>query len=384
MLDLSAATNNNEWLEMLLTAAVRQRWSDLKFTYHLDTERTDTGEEGANAKLLVSARIHRKMQPVAGLQGVSAKRVMTGLKTASGISSGRAVKPEDGLYKFRPEGADRFIDIRVALFPTMAGDTMALRLPSTERLLEIDDLKMTAHNRVMLDRAMSYPNGLTLVAGPMGSGKSTTMRAILKGIGTDQRSVWAVEDPVELTIDGVEQIDINADAGNGWPEVLTAIRRSDLEVLMIGEIRNYEQASAALEIGNAGAQVLSSIHANDSVGAVLQLMELADSKPHTLGAQLRTVISQRLIRTMCETCAGIPGISCPLCSGTGFSGVRPVHEILILDDAFIDALANKASTTDLQAVAKSSGMRTLWECAQELIAEGVTTVEEVQGVLGRE
>ncbi|SDH50875.1 GspE/PulE family protein [Microbacterium sp. 77mftsu3.1] len=385
-IDFRNTSNSQEWLALLFRTAVEQGWSDLKFRFTRDPEITATGQGGEGHVLHVHARVNRTMRPIAALKGRGAETVITNIKANSGIGSGKAIKSEDGLYTF-VDGGKRH-DVRVAVFPTHIGETLSLRIPSTGRALTLDDFHMTGHTRAAIDRILGFANGLTVVAGPMGSGKSTFLRAMLEALGGPDKSVWAVEDPVELTIDGVEQISINADANNGWPDVLTALRRSDLEVLMIGEIRNYDQASAALEIGNAGAQVISSIHANDSVGAVLQLMDLAESKPYTLGAQLRSVVSQRLVRTYCKVCGGNPKStpqgSCENCLNSGFAGVRPVHEVLILDETFTMALADHKSTSELTAIAREAGMRTLRESAQELINEGVTSKEEVERVLGHD
>lgn len=394
---LAETKSSVEWLEVVLGHATKNTWTDLQVRIIRDKSAiVAIGQEGADSRLVLRARINRRMQEVAVLEGRKAESVVNVIKANSGLSTGVAIEPLDGLYRYAPNPApaegqetpktQEPLDIRVAVFPTHVGETIALRLPSTDGILTLDELRLTDHNLERLNRVLGLSNGLVVVAGPMGSGKSTSLRTFLRILGTPDQSVWAVEDPVELQIDGVEQIGINSGAGNGWPEVLTGLRRSDLEVLMIGEIRNYDQASAALEIGNAGAKVISSIHANDSVGAVMQLMELSKAQPHTLGNQLRSVISQRLLRLVCTECRGEESAmaTCERCDETGYKGVRPIHEILTLSEEFIGALAGNASVGELRAVAARDGMKTLRETAQEVLDAGETDLAEVRRVLGHD
>lgn len=390
VIDFTGVEGPVQWLDRVFTSAIDNSWSDLQVRLIRDQDIAALGQGGEKSKLVLRARINRRMEEVAILTGRNAESVVTRIKATAGIGSGPAIEPLDGLYPYveRDQAGEKLqsLDIRVAVFPTYVGETIAMRLPSTDGILTLEQLRLTPHNRALLDRVLGLSNGLIVVAGPMGSGKSTSLRTFLKELGAEDQSVWAVEDPVELQIDGVEQISINAEAGNDWPGVLTGLRRSDLEVLMIGEIRNYDQASAALEIGNAGAKVISSIHANDSVGAVMQLMELSGAKPHTLGNQLRAAISQRLLRTLCSTCRGQePAMSgCQTCGGSGYKGVRPIHEILILTEEFITALAGNAPVGELRTVARRDGMQTLRETAQEVLDAGETTIEEVRRVLGHD
>lgn len=383
-IDFSAVTGPTSWTDTLFKHAIGEGWTDMKVRLHRDDEIVQTGQGESKAELVIHARINRTMQEVASLSGKNAESVVNRIKSVAGIKTGPAIAPVDGLYPYREvedETVLNAVDIRVAVFPTHVGETITLRFPTAAVAVSIHDLGLSEHNFMLLQRILGIANGLVLLAGPMGAGKSTTMRAVLAEFGGTDKSVWTVEDPVELTIEGVEQIGINADAGNGWPDVLRGLRRSDLEVLMIGEIRDYEQASAALEIGNAGAKVLSSIHANDNVGAVQQLMELSGKPPRTLGNQLRGVVSQRLIRTFHTDCGGS---GCEGCAGSGYKGVAPVHEILIIDDDFINALAAGATTGELRATAIERGMRTLRMTAQELIDGARTDEKEVQRVLGND
>ena len=354
------------WVRQLIDEAIRLGVSDIQ----LRLNRVDE-------ILTVRARVNRVMEDVAIARGALAMEASNRIKTVSKIPTGPAQAIADGLYE-HDTGISRH-DLRVALFPSVDGEAMALRLPAKQEMPQLAEIYFSEKNNARLMRLLGMANGLLLMAGPMGAGKTTTMYAILGHLGGPTRNVFTVEDPVERVVPGSVQIQINESARNGWPEVLRGLRRSDLELLMIGEIRNGEQANAALEIGNAGAKVLSSIHANDSVGAVHQLLELSKTSPRMLGNQLRGVVSQRLIRLLHTSCSGV---GCNGCDMSGYKGVRPIHEVLIVDDPLVEALVHGVSAAELRNVATGSGMATLWESAQELITEGITDHKEAERVLG--
>lgn len=356
------------WVDDLLGGAVTYGISDLQLRLDRDNE-----------VLTARGRINRIMQDIAIARGRLAIETVNRVKSAASIPTGPAQSIEDGLYEFTPKSGSR-IDVRAAIFPTVEGEVIQLRLPAQwQSIPQLADVKLNRVNAVRLAHLLGVPNGLILLAGPMGAGKTTTMYAVLNKLGGPDRNVFTVEDPVERVLPGTVQIQINERAGNGWPDVLKGLRRSDLELLMIGEIRNKEQAAAALEIGNAGAKVVSSIHANDSVGAVHQLLELSGAAPRQLGNQLRGVVSQRLLRAIHQECRGQ---GCPVCDGSGYKGLRPIHEVLLMSDDLVQALVEGASAAQLRAISKARGMQSLWGCAEMLIAEGVTDEKEAMRVLG--
>lgn len=356
------------WVADLLNGAIAMGVTDLQLRLHRDDER-----------LSVRARVNRVMEEIAAAEGSLSGEVINRIKSRASISTGPAQAISDGLYE-HDTGFSKH-DLRVALFPSVEGEAIALRLPAKQEMPQLADVKFNALNDARLKDLLGMANGLLLMAGPMGAGKTTTMYAILGELGGDKRNVFTVEDPVERVVPGAVQIQINDQARNGWPEVLRGLRRSDLEVLMIGEVRNGEQAQAALEIGNAGAKVVSSIHANDSVGAVHQLLELSKTSPRMLGNQLRGVVSQRLMRKLHVPCAGA---GCADCNGSGYKGVQPIHEVLIVGDEVVQAMVEGASASALRDVAQQAGMETLWQAAHRLIAEGITDHKEAVRVLGLE
>lgn len=360
--------NATEWVNDLLNGAIGLGMTDLQLRLKRDEER-----------LTVRARVNRVMEDIAVAEGSLALEAVNRIKTIARIPTGPAQAIADGLYE-HDTGFSRH-DLRVALFPSVEGEAMALRLPAKQDMPKLDDVKVNSHNQERLSTLIGMANGLMLVAGPMGAGKTTSMYAIVGELGGAEKNVFTVEDPVERVVPGAVQIQINDQARNGWPEVLRGLRRSDLEVLMIGEVRNGEQAQAALEIGNAGAKVVSSIHANDSVGAVHQLLELSKTSPRMLGNQLRGVVSQRLVRKIHVSCAGH---GCAECNHSGYKGVQPIHEVLIMKDEIVQAMVEGKSASALREVAQATGMETLWQAAHRLIAEGITDHKEAVRVLGLE
>lgn len=360
--------NATEWVDDLLNGAIALMISDLQIRLNRDEE-----------LLTVRARANRVMEDVAVARGSLAVEVTNRIKAIAKITSGPAMEIADGLYQHNTGFSSH--DLRVALFPDILGETLQLRLPAKQEIPKLSDIRFNKKNQRRLTVLLGMPNGLLLLAGPMGAGKTTTMYAVLDHLGGPQKNVFTVEDPVERIVPGAVQIQINEKSENGWPPVLRGLRRSDLEVLMIGEVRNGEQARAALEIGNAGAKVVSSIHANDSIGAVEQLVELSGTSPRMLGNQLRGVVSQRLLRTLHVDCAGS---GCESCDRSGYKGIQPIHEVLIVDDVFVKALVDGVSTAELREVARTAGMESLWDAAHRLIAEGVTDHKEAVRVLGLE
>jgi len=216
---------------------------------------------------------------------------------------------------------------------------------------------------------------------------TTSMYAALEFLGGSTKAVYSVEDPVEQLLPGVDQIEVNPGAGRDFGDVLRALRRSDVQVLMIGEIRDKATAHAAVQIGVAGAKVISSIHANDSIAAIEAMLNLnPDLNPAQVMQSLRGVVSQRLVKLAHQDCSGtgaLPdGQACEACGGTGVAGRAPIHEVLIVDDALVAAVVRNRPRPQLKAIAANAGMRPLRADAERLLIEGRTTTAFINDVLG--
>jgi type II secretory ATPase GspE/PulE/Tfp pilus assembly ATPase PilB-like protein len=222
---------------------------------------------------------------------------------------------------------------------------------------------------------------LVLFAGPVGAGKTTSMYSALQFLGGPNKAVYSVEDPVERSLANVDQVEVNDAAGNSFASILRSMRRADLQVLMIGEIRDRETAYSAIQISIAGARVVSSIHANDSVAAIEAMLALSGANPQQVMQSLRGVVSQRLVKRVHAACGGQ---GCAACNNTGVDGRLPIHEVLPITSEFAEAVTRGEGRATLLQLARQSGMKPLREDAQRRLDSGETTPAWVKEVLGSE
>jgi type II secretory ATPase GspE/PulE/Tfp pilus assembly ATPase PilB-like protein len=274
------------------------------------------------------------------------------------------------------------------VLPTIHGEKQVLRLPSISHTPRIAELGFSQKNLHLVAGLLGWANGLVLFAGPVGAGKTTSMYSVLEYLGGPNKAVYSVEDPVERTLENVDQLEVNESAGNTFASMLKSLRRADLQVLMIGEIRDQETAYSAIQISVAGARVVSSIHANDSVAAVEAMIALSGANPMQIMQSLRGVISQRLVKKAHDDCRGTgrltDGSGCADCGGTGFYGRVAIHEILPISPEFSEAVVRGANRQELSTIAKANGMITLREDAQRRLESGETTAAWLTEVLGIE
>ncbi len=304
--------------------------------------------------------------------------VVSRLKILSGLDIAERRLPQDGRIRYRAHG--REIDLRVATAPAIHGETLALRLLNTETgLKSINALDMPAGVRSIFERGLAQRNGLILVTGPTGSGKTTTLHAALGSLNTVGRKIVAVENPVEIQVPGVVQVEANTDIGLDFARALRSFLRHDPDVMMVGEIRDRETAEVAIQAALTGHLVLSTLHTNDAPSAVTRLEDMGIER-FLINATLRVAAAQRLVRTLCRKCArpSRPGdlgfkltassgareaVGCPNCGGTGYRGRRAVFE----------AVEGAHLISDNNEIGEYEPMRTH---ALEMIANGVTSAEE--------
>jgi type IV pilus assembly protein PilB len=305
--------------------------------------------------------------------------------------------PQDGRIRLTI-GAS--VDLRVSVLPTYFGEKVVCRLLDNSRaLLPLDALGFEpAHERDLL-RMVKSPYGLVLVTGPTGSGKSTTLYAALNAVRTPDVNIVTVEDPVEYQIPGINQVPINARRGLTFAGALRSILRQDPDVILVGEIRDQETGVLAAEAALTGHLVLSSLHTNDAIGAVLRLSEIGVA-PYLISPTLLGVVSQRLVRKVCASCIeryhpdaseleaiGLPSVpsgtevargrGCPACHGTGLFGRTAVREVLTVDDTMRTMISRNATADELRVHAAGLGFRTMRFSALRLWLAGVTSTREV-------
>jgi type II secretory ATPase GspE/PulE/Tfp pilus assembly ATPase PilB-like protein len=352
----------DEWLDNALADMVRAGVSDVHLVFV--GNRAQGTEE-----LRIQARMDSDLEDVLSFLGNDARKIMNKLKTASRIDTSSSRVPGDGLFPATIDGVD--YRLRAVLLPTFdGGEKIVLRLPQTGSMKLLGDLGATNENVAAIQELLALPGGLTIIAGPVGEGKTTTAHACLMAIGTDGRSTIAVEDPVERILPGVSQMEVVEEIGMGFGDVMRFFVRADFDTLFIGEIRDAATAAAAVRMAKAGRRVVSTIHANNNVTALLRLIELAEDSPLSVLDAVNGVISQRLVRKVDI-------------ARNGYYGRTPIHEVLRVTDRVIDALIeNKSRAAIREAAADTS--TTFEDNLQQLIKREITNQAEARRVVGHD
>jgi general secretion pathway protein E len=301
--------------------------------------------------------------------------------------------PQDGRIGLTLGG--KVLDVRVSTLPSRAGERVVLRILDKDAAgLSLDAIGFTPAADKVLRSALMEPNGIILVTGPTGSGKTTTLYACLQLLNDGERNILTVEDPVEYAIDGVGQTQVNSKVGMSFATGLRAILRQDPDVVMVGEIRDRETADIAVQASLTGHLVLSTVHTNDAVGALTRMRDMK-IEPFLLASTLRAVVAQRLVRRLCEQCrepvpaeggvAGLLGLEadvvvyqargCPQCSQSGFKGRTGVFEILRVDSTIRSLINSGADEAKIASHAFASSP-SLGAAVRELVLAGETTPEE--------
>lgn len=312
--------------------------------------------------------------------------VVSRLKLLAELDISERRRPQDGRIRIRGElGA---LDLRVSCVPTLHGESVVLRLLDRGHDPQALESLGLAGARLKLFRSMvQRRHGLVLVTGPTGSGKTTTLYAALRERRRDTERVVTVEDPVEYRVDGVVQVPTHASAGVTMSSALRAILRQDPDVIMVGELRDHETAELAVQAALTGHLVLSTLHTTDAVGAIPRLLDLG-IPAYLVAATLEGVLAQRLVRRLCQECrptrtsGELYGTHCESCRGTGYSGRVGVFETFMVSAALRDAIAPGATRSTLMELISSEGFVDLHADAEERVAQGVTTADEVARVLG--
>ena len=310
-------------------------------------------------------------------------------------------RPQDGAFNTQVDGRDVFV--RLSTMPTIHGEKIVLRVIDSEhRLVTLDALGYEPDAVVRLQRALDRPDGLVLVTGPTGSGKTTALYASLGYLRNGRRSIVSVEDPVERRIDGVNQIPVNSAAGTTFASVLKSVLRQDPNVLMVGEVRDSEVAQIVGQAAYTGHLVLTSMHTGDAASAMTRLMNLG-LEPYKVAESLTAVVAQRLIRRLCPQCRVAapetaaegqalravstrmrPGAGCTQCKLTGYIDRVAVAEVFTPTEELRSAIAKGMTALDLRNAMKAAGMRFMRDVAMRLVDQGVTSLEEVNRVMAEE
>jgi general secretion pathway protein E/type IV pilus assembly protein PilB len=376
-------------VSMIILQAFRRRASDI----HLEPL-----EKRFRVRYRIDGVLHEVENPPKRLQSAIISRIK--IMSAMKISEKRI--PQDGRIQVNIHG--RELDLRVSTVPSNHGEAVVMRILDKQNLaLGLSNLGFFADDQRTFERLIGMPDGIILVTGPTGSGKTTTLYACLSYINHPDRKIITVEDPVEYQLSGINQVQVREGIGLTFAKALRSILRQAPNIVMIGEIRDRETANIATEASLTGHLVFSTLHTNDAPSAVTRLLDIG-VKPFLVASSLRATMAQRLVRTICEDCkeAYTPeeqdlnilgpgaaqldtvqlykGRGCNKCALTGYRGRKGIFEVFVLNDEIRRMIFEKVSAADLRRKGREAGMRTLREDGVRKVAAGITTIEEVMRV----
>lgn len=376
-------------VECLVACAFSARASDI----HLDPDQ---------GTLKVRYRIDGVLKDAHVIPQNLRDEVISRIKILCGLRTDEHQAPQDG--RFRIQGGVCPVDVRVSICPTYYGENAVLRLLAEQK----DDYSLAAlgfseENQKKLAKAIEKPHGMILVTGPTGSGKTTTLYTLIKMLNTSDRSIITIEDPVEYSIGGINQIQVNTFTGLTFASGLRSILRQDPNIIMVGEIRDADTAGLAVNAALTGHLVLSTLHTNDAPTTLPRLLDMR-VEPYLIASTVNVVVAQRLVRRICPECkeerkptkAELQSLSeivsasvlavhptlyagkgCEACGGTGYAGRIGIHEVIEMSDAVRDAILRKAPSNELRAVALERGMVPMVVDGFEKAKAGLTTVDEI-------
>lgn len=304
--------------------------------------------------------------------------VIARIKILAGLDIAEQRRPQDGRIRTAVGGRD--IDLRVSILPVTEGESAVLRILDRARSpAGLADLNLEPADRLAIEALLRSSNGLVLITGPTGSGKTTTIAAMLAEIASPERHLVSVEDPIEIRVAGVTQIQVAPAIGLTFPAILRSVLRHDPDVVTIGEIRDGETARIAINAALTGHLVLATLHTNSASSAVARLADMG-IEPFLIAATLRGVLAQRLLRRACQPCAG--SSNCSACGGSGYAGRFAILEHFVVDEDMAQAIGRGESSHQLEERARSRGFASLREGGARFVRSGVTTEAELTRALG--
>lgn len=373
------------------------------FSRALDSRASDIHIEPFEHNLIVRLRIDGVLQEIESTPASMAPAVISRLKILAKLNIAERRLPQDGRIQLRLQG--RAIDLRVSTVPTMHGESVVMRILDKQSMtIDLENIGLS--ERILSDfkAILERPNGIFLVTGPTGSGKTTTLYAALSRLNTVDRKILTVEDPVEYQIQGVNQIQTASKVGLDFASALRSILRQDPDVVMIGEMRDKETAGIAIQAALTGHIVLTTLHTNDAPSGVTRLLDMG-MEDYLLTSTINAIMAQRLVRVLCPHCKqphqvseeeiehmGVTALvprgtdgplqvwapgACDACAYTGYRGRMGIHELLVMNDEVRNLVLQHASSEMIYRVARQHGMRTMFEDGFLKVLQGLTSIAEV-------
>ncbi|MGI6495211.1 MAG: GspE/PulE family protein [Kiritimatiellia bacterium] len=402
-LDVSDADTDISKIDL---SAMGQEASVVRFVNQIIAEAdkqgaTDIHVEPMETELRIRYRIDgilHKVDLPAQLQRVQAA-IISRIKVMANLDIAEKRLPMDGRIGIRANGKD--IDIRVSTCPTTYGESVSLRLlQKSGGIVRFADLGMSDRDHRVIDRIIHRPNGILLVTGPTGSGKTTSLYAFLREINTIDKRILTAEDPIEYEMPGINQVQVRPDIGLSFARILRSFLRQDPDIMMVGEIRDGETAQIAVQASLTGHLVFSTLHTNDAAGAFTRLTDMG-VEPYLIASSVAAVLAQRLVRRLCPACKAEANpdftllrsmdvntslfdnrkvhtpVGCDSCSKTGFKGRGAIFEVLSVSDAIQSLVTARAPSGDIKDAALKEGMTTLRDDGWRRVFDGFTTIEEI-------
>ena len=401
MIEKNLKKETTKLLGVCLTSSIILNASDI----HIETEKD---------RVKIRLRIDGLLHSVISLDIKTYKLLLSRIKLLSTIKLNITSEAQDGRFTLLLD--QKLIEIRVSTLPSEYGESLVLRILNPENLIKIKDLGITGNMLTTLEKEIQQPNGMIIVSGPTGSGKTTSLYAILKKIQGPGLKIITIEDPIEYHLNGISQTQVNPKKGYDFPNGLRAIIRQDPDVILVGEIRDLKTAKIALQASLTGHLVLTTLHANNATSAIARLSALGE-KLSNITPAINLVIGQRLIRKVCKKCNLLSSLSqkeikffkenlsslpknlnvpmidknlkisrpkgCPSCNFTGYNGRIGIFEFFLVDSKMENLILTSPSSSDLRKAARKKGeggMMTMRENGLIKVLEGITTIEEINRV----
>ncbi|MCK5472784.1 MAG: type II secretion system ATPase GspE [Planctomycetes bacterium] len=384
--ELSESNPVKKLLNLVLLQAIRDKASDVHF---------EPFEKEYKMRYRIDGVLYEMIPPPRHIAAALSSRI----KVMANLDIAERRLPQDGRISLTVQGNP--IDLRVSVLPTMFGESIVLRvLDRTQVDLDLEKIGLRQEDLALVHRLIRKPNGIVVVTGPTGSGKTTTLYAALTDLNDIEKKLITTEDPVEYDIDGLVQVQMRPDIGLTFARCLRSILRQDPDIILVGEIRDLETAEIAAQASLTGHLVFTTLHTNDAPSSIARLLDLG-VEPFLITATLEGIVAQRLVRKICTNCKTpfkptetqlkelsitpddikgkkiYYGRGCDKCNGTGYKGRMAIFEIMMLNDELRELIMNQASTNILRVAAQKSGMRLLRDNGLAALYDGATTIDEV-------